>query len=251
MLMIWRLLSMLELPRSRWRNDLNPMVLLVPEVLMMLMKDERRCGFGICLPHLVIYSHFGDFVNFGCRVQAWQLVEPTQAFSPQFIVSKPEASMVDVLSSDTKDLLNSLFFSPACDSPSLRSRENSNANSFKSWPEVNNMDARVYAALSADASSSCKHAIDAPCVNRRSHFNNSPVQKTRKTQWHKTAPSDAPRKRSKKVKVDIDRALVAPAARDGSLSAADFARSKWEIMYPLFVAEGLVDTSTHVNRKDT
>jgi hypothetical protein len=52
---------------------------------MMLMKDERRCGFGICLPHLVIYSHFGDFVNFGCHVQAWQLVEPTQAFSPQFM----------------------------------------------------------------------------------------------------------------------------------------------------------------------
>jgi hypothetical protein len=52
-------------------------VLLVLEVLMMLMKDKRRCEFGICLSCLVIYSHFGDFVNFGCHAQASQLFEPT------------------------------------------------------------------------------------------------------------------------------------------------------------------------------
>jgi hypothetical protein len=53
------------------------------------------------------------------------------------------------------------------------------------------------------------------------------------------------------MKIDIDRALAAPAARDGSLSAAGFDRSKWEIMYPLFVAEGLIDTYARVNQKKT
>jgi hypothetical protein len=36
-----------------------------------------------------------------------------------------------------------------------------------------------------------------------------------------------------------------------SLSTADFDRSEWEIMYPLFVVEGLVDPSEHVNRGST
>jgi hypothetical protein len=145
------------------------------------MKDERRCEFGNCLPCLVVYSYFGDFVNFGCHAQASQLFEHVQAFSPHLIVTKAKAGVVDVSSSDTEDLLNSLFFSPACDSPSLRCRASSNADSFESWPEANNMAASVYVALSADASSSHKPAIDAPRDNRRSHFNNLPVRKTRKT----------------------------------------------------------------------
>jgi hypothetical protein len=92
--------------------------------------------------------------------------------------------------------------------------------------------------------------IDAPCDNRRSHFNNSSFQKMRKTRWDKVAPSDTPRKKSKKTKVDIDRALATTTVLKGQMSAADFARSEWEIMYPLFVAEGLIDTSARVNRKD-
>jgi hypothetical protein len=52
------------------------------------------------------------------------------------------------------------------------------------------------------------------------------------------------------MKVDAKRALVTPIPRGGSLSAADFDRSEWEIMYPLFVEEGLVDPSKHVSRKD-
>jgi hypothetical protein len=52
------------------------------------------------------------------------------------------------------------------------------------------------------------------------------------------------------MKVDIDCALAATAAHDGPLLAVGFARSEWEIVYPLFVAEGLVDTSARVNRKD-
>jgi hypothetical protein len=242
---------MLKLPRSQQRNTLGPVFLLVPEVLMMLMKDERRCEFGICLPRLVIYSHFGDFVNFGCHVQASQLFELVQASSPHLIVTKPKAGVVDVSSSNIEDQLNSLFLSPACDSLSLCRCAGSDANSFKSWPEANNMAVSVYVELSVDALSSRKHAIDAPRDNRRSRFNNLLVQKMKKTQRCKVVPSDAPRKRSKKMKVDINRTLAAPTPRDGPLSAAGFARSKWEIMYPLFVAEGLIDTSTHVNRKDT
>jgi hypothetical protein len=50
------------------------------------------------------------------------------------------------------------------------------------------------------------------------------------------------------VKVDVERALVMPASHGGSLSAANFDRSEWKIMYPLFVAECLVDTSELVNK---
>jgi hypothetical protein len=37
-----------------------------------------------------------------------------------------------------------------------------------------------------------------------------------------------------KTNVDAEHALVAPISHGGSLSTADFDRSKWEIMYPLF-----------------
>jgi hypothetical protein len=71
---------------------------------LMPKKDERRCEFGICLPHLVMYLHFDDFVNFGCPAQASQLFKPTQASSPHLIVTKPRAGVVDVSSSDTEDM---------------------------------------------------------------------------------------------------------------------------------------------------
>jgi hypothetical protein len=45
-----------------------------------------------------------------------------------------------------------------------------------------------------------------------------------------------------------DRALVLLSPCGGLISAADFDRSEWEIVYPLFVAEGLVDPSDHVDR---
>jgi hypothetical protein len=50
------------------------------------------------------------------------------------------------------------------------------------------------------------------------------------------------------MKVDVNRALGAPVPRDGSLSTVDFDKFEWEIVYPLFVAEGLVDPSMRVNR---
>jgi hypothetical protein len=52
------------------------------------------------------------------------------------------------------------------------------------------------------------------------------------------------------MKIDARRALAVPLPRGGSLSTADFDKSEWEIMYPLFVKEGIVDPSECVNRKD-
>jgi hypothetical protein len=52
------------------------------------------------------------------------------------------------------------------------------------------------------------------------------------------------------MKVDAEHALAAHIPRGGSLSAADFNKSEWEIMYPLFVEEGLVDPSKCVSWKD-
>jgi hypothetical protein len=62
--------------------------------------------------------------------------------------------------------------------------------------------------------------------------------------------TSAPRRKSKKTKIDAERALVALMPRGGSLSTADFDKSEWEIMYPLSVEEGLVDPSKRVNRKN-
>jgi hypothetical protein len=52
------------------------------------------------------------------------------------------------------------------------------------------------------------------------------------------------------MKIDAERALAAPSSRGGSLSATNFDKSEWEIMYPLFVEEGLIDSSESLNGKD-
>jgi hypothetical protein len=50
------------------------------------------------------------------------------------------------------------------------------------------------------------------------------------------------------MKIDAECTLVVPTPRGGLLSTADFDKSEWEIMYPLFVEEGLVGPSERVNR---
>jgi hypothetical protein len=50
------------------------------------------------------------------------------------------------------------------------------------------------------------------------------------------------------MKIDAERVLAAPTPHGGSLSAANFDKSEWEIMYPRFVVEGLVGPSECVNR---
>jgi hypothetical protein len=101
------------------------------EILATLTKSKRRCDFGVCLPHHVIYSCSDNFVNFGCLAQALQLFKPAQASSPHLIVMKPTTDVVDISSSDTEALLDSLFLSPTHDSPASHPRANSDANSLE------------------------------------------------------------------------------------------------------------------------
>jgi hypothetical protein len=44
-----------------------------------------------------------------------------------------------------------------------------------------------------------------------------------------------------------DNSMV-PSLRGGPLSAINFDYSEWEIMYPRFVEEGLIDPSDHTNK---
>jgi hypothetical protein len=63
--------------------------------------------------------------------------------------------------------------------------------------------------------------------------------------------TNAPQRRSRKTMIVAKRALAAPTPRGGLLSATDFEKSEWEIMYPLSVEEGLIGPSEYVNKKDT
>jgi hypothetical protein len=67
----------------------------------------------------------------------------------------------------------------------------------------------------------------------------------------KTELINFPWRKSKRMKIDTERASAAPTLRGGSLSTTNFDKSEWEIMYLLFVEEGLVGPSECVNRKDT
>jgi hypothetical protein len=51
------------------------------------------------------------------------------------------------------------------------------------------------------------------------------------------------------VKINAECALAALSPRGGAPSATDFDQSEWEIMYPHFVKEDLVDPSDRVNKK--
>jgi hypothetical protein len=60
-----------------------------------------------------------------------------------------------------------------------------------------------------------------------------------------------PQKISNNVKIDVECASDMTAPCGSSLSIADFDRSEWEIMYPLFVTEGLVGPFERVNGGNT
>jgi hypothetical protein len=79
-------LLMLKSRGMRRKHDLKP-VAYEMEILAMLMKIERRCDFGVCLPCRVTNSCSDNFVNFGCLVQTSRLFEPAQASSPHLIVT--------------------------------------------------------------------------------------------------------------------------------------------------------------------
>jgi hypothetical protein len=52
------------------------------------------------------------------------------------------------------------------------------------------------------------------------------------------------------VKINAERSLAAPSPRGGAICATDVNPFEWEIMYPYFVEEGLVDPSGRVNKKN-
>jgi hypothetical protein len=70
--------------------------------------------------------------------------------------------MVNPVSSDTKEALESLFLSPARDScsPVAQVCLSSNCKLFEDWPEANDMAASIYVALSVDALTSCASVVD-------------------------------------------------------------------------------------------
>jgi hypothetical protein len=91
----------------------------------------------------------------------------------------PKADVVDLSSSDTEALLDSLVVSLARASPVSRPYMGSNCDSFEDWPEVNDMATSVYTTLSADASSSRVPMIDALRDGRRSCVGDSSVRELR------------------------------------------------------------------------
>jgi hypothetical protein len=166
--------------------------------------------------------------------------------------------MVNLSSSDTEEALELLSLSSACGyhSPLLNLWSSSDSELFEDWPKANDMAASVYVALTADVLSS-------PCINNRflawqkSHVGISSARPSHSRaaslmypQRRKAALTNAPGRKSKKVKINAERALAAPTPRGGSLSAADFDKSEWETIYPIFVEEGLVVPSKCVNMKD-
>jgi hypothetical protein len=170
-----------------------------------------------------------------------------------------EADMVDLSSSNTEEMLELLSLSPACGyySPLSKLRTSSESDLFEDWPEANDMAASVYDALTADASSSHASSVDSLHSSQKSCVGVSSARRSRSRaasstnpQQNKTTLTNTPQRKSKKTKIDVEHALAAPTLRGGSLSTADFDKSKWEIMYPLFVNEGPVIPSKCVNRKD-
>jgi hypothetical protein len=171
----------------------------------------------------------------------------------------PKADMVDLSSSDIEEALELLSLSPArgYHTPLLNLQSSSDSDFFEDWPKANDMITNVYVALTTDASSSRPSTIDSlrggrkACAGsssaRQSHLQATSLKKPPRP---KTALTSASWRKSKKTKVDAERTLVTPTPHGGSLSAADFDKSEWEIMYPLFGEKGLIDPSEHVNRRD-
>jgi hypothetical protein len=82
----------------------------------------------------------------------------------------PEADMVNPSSSDTEEVLDLLFLSPARGhhSPALNLHSGSDSDAFEDWLEANDMAASVYVALTTDALSSHASTVDALCDVRES-----------------------------------------------------------------------------------
>jgi hypothetical protein len=80
-----------------------------------------------------------------------------------------------------------------------------------------------------------------------SHLLDDPVH-GRLPRRQKTVLTNTPWRKSK-TKIDAECTLAVPTPHGGSLSTADFDKSEWKIMYPLFIEEGLIGPSECVNKK--
>jgi hypothetical protein len=167
--------------------------------------------------------------------------------------------VVALSSSDTEEALKLLFSCPPHGPVSQVSEpfSGSGSDQFEDWPKANDMAASAYVALTTDVLRSHTTTVNAPHGDRVSRANISStrrsrswVSSSRKPHRQKPAAAGTPWRKSKKMKTDTGHPLVVPTPCGGSLSAADFDRSEWEIMYPLFVEGGLINPSKHVNRGD-
>jgi hypothetical protein len=152
------------------------------------------------------------------------------------------------------EALNLLFVNPARDPHSSASNlcSGSDCDVFEDWPQVNDMAASVYVALTADALSSHASTFDDPCdvrgsrtgglSSRQSH---SRIALSKKPRQQKTALPGTSQKKLKKTKVDAERALAAPTSLGGRLSTADFNKNECDIMYPRF-AHNVLFAFTHM-----
>jgi hypothetical protein len=153
-----------------------------------------------------------------------------------------------------------LSLSPAHGPPSRPSDPCSSSGSdlFEDWPKANDMVVSVYVALTAYASSSHTSMTTAPPDGQESHGGSSSTRSSRsraapprRSRGQKLKNIGAPHGRSKRIKkTTAECALAAPSPRGGQLFATDFDQSGWEIMYPRFVEEGLVDPCNRANKKN-
>lgn len=128
---------------------------------------------------------------------------------------------------------------------------------FEDWPKANDTAVSVSIALTADASSSRASTANVPRGDRGSRADSSSTRQSRsratsarRSRRRRPVDVGAPRKGSKRAKINVEHALAVPSPLDGTLSAADFDQSKWKIMYPCFVEESLIDPFGRVNKKN-
>jgi hypothetical protein len=76
----------------------------------------------------------------------------------------PKADVLDLSSSDTGALLDSLFMSPACGYLVSRPHTSSDCDSFEYWLESNDMFVSVYVALSAQMLQASTHLWLVDCM---------------------------------------------------------------------------------------
>jgi hypothetical protein len=123
----------------------------------------------------------------------------------------PEADMVNPSSSDTEEVLDLLFLSPARGhhSLALNLHLGSDSDAFEDWLKANDMAASVYVALTTDALSSRVSTIDNPCVVRESCTSSlsgrqscSWLASSKNPHQRKTTLTSTLQRKSKKTKID-------------------------------------------------